>query len=1234
LQRMALHLSHAQGSAVLLATTPDADLARALAEELQTRLTGHVLRSFHFAPDRLDLPAFLRTLPLPDPERRSVVFGLGLDDLPAADRERAMDELNLGRETLRWTGHSVVLWLRPPTVQQITFQAPDFFAVRSGVFDFTAPTDGADREETLRALNVNGAATLPDLRERYLNYDVSTYRWLDFRGLMQVRNLVRLPLQAVFVPLRADISASQSVSSKLRVSMLFGDSVVGEVNPKTTGWTPEVQDFVPDFRFQQHRREPDQEQQNVDLSEVLREKSRLVVLGDPGSGKSTLLKYLALTFAEGAAAARERLKLDKTRLPILVPISAYALALRGRDTSDRVGAGLPLAEGDHKGRALLDFLPQHFGSLGLPNLGPLFEQALNAGEAIILLDGLDEVLDTATRERVAREVGALAAAYPRCRFVVTSRIAGYSSAALGAGFATVTVRPFERPEIELFARQWSRAYESLNVGQDAILSNTLPPEAEIRAEARAKSLTDAIFANPAIERLATTPLLLTLLALIHHQGTRLPNRRVELYRLCVEALAETWNLARSQAGQPIELWLGERRLDEREVVRLLAPVAFHMHERQPGGLITRAELEALIAEQLRDEHGDRAPALAHQFVELVREQVGLMLERGPDLFGFMHLTFEEYLAARYLVAKRDPFPLVKPHLHAPRWQEVILLTAASPELAGDRATDFVRALYEANSPLNGVLHLDLFLAARCLADDVHVDAALRREVVTEVVELALRGEFDKLREEAAGLIGALGGTAAGQDALPTLLAALQDESEDVRGSAAEALERLGQTSDVVVSALLTALQDESEDVRESAAEALGRLGQTSDVVVSALLAALQDESKDVRESAAVSLGQLGQTSEAVVSALLIALRDKNSSVRRSAAVSLGQVGQASEAVVSALVAALRDEDSIVRRFAAIALEWVGQTSEAVVSALLTAVRDEDSIVRGNAAAALGPLGQTSDVVVSVLLAALRDEEGYVRMHATAALGQLGQTSDAVVSALLAALQGESEDVRGSAAAALGRLGQTYDAVVSALLAALQDESEDVRGSAAEALGRLGQTSDVVVSALLAALQDESEDVRESAAVSLGQLGQTSEAVVSALLAALQDESEDVRGSAAEALGRLGQTSDVVVSALLTALRGESEDVRGSAAVSLGQLGQTSEAVVSALMGALRDKNSSVRERAAEALERLGYPSPAVISALRDRLDDRGTVSDAAFAALWQLAPKRYEEGVSTDAFNG
>ncbi len=56
---------------------------------------------------------------------------------------------------------------------------------------------------------------------------------------------------------------------------------------------------------------------------------------------------------------------------------------------------------------------------------------------------------------------------------------------------------------------------------------------------------------------------------------------MELYRLCVEALAETWNLARSLSGRPIDLWLGERRLDERTVVGWLAPVAFWTHRERP-----------------------------------------------------------------------------------------------------------------------------------------------------------------------------------------------------------------------------------------------------------------------------------------------------------------------------------------------------------------------------------------------------------------------------------------------------------------------------------------------------------------------------------------------------------------------------------------------------------------------------------------------------------------------------
>lgn len=42
----------------------------------------------------------------------------------------------------------------------------------------------------------------------------------------------------------------------------------------------------------------------------------------------------------------------------------------------------------------------------------------------------------------------------------------------------------------------------------------------------------------------------------------------------------------------------------------------------------------------------------HHFLETVREHSGLFVERGEGLYGFMHLTFEEYFTARQLVSQQ------------------------------------------------------------------------------------------------------------------------------------------------------------------------------------------------------------------------------------------------------------------------------------------------------------------------------------------------------------------------------------------------------------------------------------------------------------------------------------------------------------------------------------------------------------------------------------------------------
>ncbi len=86
----------------------------------------------------------------------------------------------------------------------------------------------------------------------------------------------------------------------------------------------------------------------------------------------------------------------------------------------------------------------------------------------MLLDGVDEVADPALRNRVARIVERFTVAYPDNRYVVTSRVVGYTgSARLGEGYAVTTVRDFTWSDVEHFVDYWNRAVEAALAGGES-----------------------------------------------------------------------------------------------------------------------------------------------------------------------------------------------------------------------------------------------------------------------------------------------------------------------------------------------------------------------------------------------------------------------------------------------------------------------------------------------------------------------------------------------------------------------------------------------------------------------------------------------------------------------------------------------------------------------------------------------------------------------------------------------
>jgi formylglycine-generating enzyme required for sulfatase activity len=298
-------------------------------------------------------------------------------------------------------------------------------------------------------------------------------------------------------------------------------------------------------------------------------------------------------------------------------------------------------------------------------------------------------------------------AYPRCRFVVTSRISGYDGAArLGEGYNVTTVRDFTLGDVEKFVRYWTRAVE---VG----LAGASTAAVGRRAREQAELLLAAIRGSERVRDLARNPLLLTVIALVHRYRPRLPERRSELYEEAVEVLLGAWDEAK---GLSAKTMMAGRALDAGDRRALLEPVALWMQERQARE-IGRDELRALLRPQFAKMTGDEREAekATDEFIRLIDERSGLLQERGQAVYGFSHLTFQEHLAARVIASRDDFAAYALARLGDSWWRETILLTAGVLSLGGKpHTTQLIRAIMDARREPEPFYNL--VLAAEALRD--------------------------------------------------------------------------------------------------------------------------------------------------------------------------------------------------------------------------------------------------------------------------------------------------------------------------------------------------------------------------------------------------------------------------------------------------------------------------------------------------------------------------------------